>query len=718
MRFQIGQEVAGYIVQERVRDSNIGTVYRVQHRTLGSQHLLKCVRNSLLEDPQKKEQYIERMLKISALRHPCLIRVTDVVSSDKQCGSVMDLVDGQNITQTLSEKNNITQIGQWICQAICGLVFLHEKDILHLRIHPKNIIIEQERDGTLEGRILDGGYPDFIPEPDTFYFYKAPECWGEAPQPSEQSDIFSLGVILYELLCDVRPFKGSRPKEILNTMLSGEYVKARKRNSKISKALDSVINKALSAFVGDRYKTSKDFFDALQAALGKKAKVDFDEFFNDAEEISPAKCQDISEATVEPEKEPEDDPDVYVEEIPDGISFSHPYPDNVIELDREGRPVPDYEFYVEDPPEKTPPIWHRFSALQSMVILAVFIALMVVYLFPRERDVVLIISDKPSWGQILLSIDGRSVNIGNGILPDISMGSHTLKWTGGILDGSKCERCCWESEGQFQVNFGIGELPLPLTLFPKKRPHCPTDEAGYTFSTIPSGEFMMGSGLKDSGRDLDEIQHRVSFSRPLSVGQTEVTQALYEKVTGRNPSQSKNLSYPVETLSWDDAVLFCNTLSQMEGLTPCYDLSSRYVFMAPSMHCEGYRLPTEAEWEYAATAGQNTLYSGSDTIEAVGWVFTNANNEPHIVKEKAGNLYQLYDMSGNIQEWVWNNYVPYSPSENLDPTGPDDGVYRVLRGGGYTHNSRRARVRDRDKAPPRLRTPYIGFRIVRSLKEQ
>ena len=709
MHFNIGQEVAGYIILERVQHSHLGMVYRVQHRTLESQHYLKCANKKSLSTASLRDSYISAMTQLSALRHPSLVRLTDVVVSESECGIVMDWVEGHDIIRMLADDISYAQLGQWICQALCGLQFLHENDILHLRIHPKNIHVEVERNGSLEGRLMDGGYPLNLPEPRTFHYYRAPECWGEAPQPTAQSDVFSIMVVFYELLCDARPFQGSTPTEVLDAMLSGEFISPRKHNNRIPSKLEHVIKKALSPFATDRYESAKALFDALQKALGKDGLVDYDTLREEAETIEPATFQDVSSVIQEPEPEPE----IEVEEIPEGLKFKH-NPDTIIidiidEDDEEANET--QRKTASKSVLKVPPLWKVCLSLALM-------ALVILYLFfPRNRNVVLMINDKPTWGEVRLKLNDKNVRIGNGVLSNTPYGNYTLQWAGGVFESGECKRCCWESQGELTVNFGIGELTVPMDLFPEVEPMCPTEMSEYEFSLIPAGQFTMGSSLEEKGRDLDEIQHNVTLSKPLLVGQSEVTQQLYELVTQKNPSQNRSPRHPVETVSWDDAVMFCNVLSEMEGLTPCYDLSSRYIFMTPGPHCEGYRLPTEAEWEYAAVASQNTKYSGSDTVDAIAWIFTNSNQKSQPVKSKASNLWGLYDMSGNIQEWVWNNYIPYSVDDNFDPIGPADGTYRSLRGGGYTHNPRRTRVHDRDKAVPRLRTPYIGFRIVRSVNQ-
>ena len=220
MHFNVGQEVAGYNILERVQHSHLGTVYRVQHRTLDSQHYLKCANKKTLHTPALRDAYISAMIQLSALRHPSLIRITDVVVSEGECGIVMDWVEGHDIIRMLADDMSYAQLGQWICQALCGL-HSFRNDILHLRIHQRTF----SRGGAKRKsrrRLLDGGYLG-LPEPRTFHHYRARVLGGGPPTHRTEWRVFHHGG-LHELLCDVRPFQGNTPTEVLEAMLSGEFI--------------------------------------------------------------------------------------------------------------------------------------------------------------------------------------------------------------------------------------------------------------------------------------------------------------------------------------------------------------------------------------------------------------------------------------------------------------------------------------------------------------
>ncbi len=240
---------------------------------------------------------------------------------------------------------------------------------------------------------------------------------------------------------------------------------------------------------------------------------------------------------------------------------------------------------------------------------------------------------------------------------------------------------------------------------------------GIKLITIPAGTFLMGT--KDTDHDW------FSHSRPVhevrldsfQLSVCEITQAQFEKVLGYNPSLMKgDDSRPVDQVSWFDAAAFCNKLSELAGLMPCYDIRNRTCIFSRN----GFRLPTEAEWEYACRAGTNTkYYTGNDegSLDRAGWYRTNSEGTTHSVGQKDPNTWGLFDMHGNIWEWCndWQgNYKNYA-KEN--PRGPNWGYSRVLRGGGWHYPAVGCRSTYRHRAKPEYRLSTVGFRIARSFNK-
>ncbi|MDR3220687.1 MAG: formylglycine-generating enzyme family protein [Candidatus Accumulibacter sp.] len=229
-----------------------------------------------------------------------------------------------------------------------------------------------------------------------------------------------------------------------------------------------------------------------------------------------------------------------------------------------------------------------------------------------------------------------------------------------------------------------------------------TNSIGMEFIEIPAGSFMMGADKNFEEADDDETpQHQVTLSKSFYLGKYEVTQAQWEAVMGGNPSKFKGQGNPVERVSWDDVQKFIQRLNAKEGTNK-------------------YRLPTEAEWEYAARAGTTSAYSfGNDAASAgqYAWYEDNSGQQTHPVGQKQQpNPWGLYDMHGNVWEWVqdWYNAGFYARSPASDPRGTVGGDNRVLRGGSWRNSAGLLRSSLRLYYSPDYRLVDLGFRLALS----
>ena len=288
--------------------------------------------------------------------------------------------------------------------------------------------------------------------------------------------------------------------------------------------------------------------------------------------------------------------------------------------------------------------------------------------------------------------------------------------------------------------------PLPAQV-EAQEPKTITNSIGMKLVLIPAGTFTMGSPPSEEGFN-DERQHEVTLTQDYYLGAFEVTQAQYEKVMGINPSyfewyevverhpktgrvvNDDSSNHPVEMVSWEDAVEFCDKLSAL----PEEKRAGRV-----------YRLPTEAEWEYACRAGSKTAYSFGESSRSLGdyaWFYekragetpsvdemaSNAiflilsgerrsfgerrSRETHPVGQKQPNAWGLYDMHGNVWEWCSDWYGPYPGGSSTDPTGPQSGSFRVYRGGSWHYNAAGCRSAFRGRGYPSYRDDYRGFRVA------
>ncbi|NLX95392.1 MAG: SUMF1/EgtB/PvdO family nonheme iron enzyme, partial [Rhodopirellula sp.] len=226
------------------------------------------------------------------------------------------------------------------------------------------------------------------------------------------------------------------------------------------------------------------------------------------------------------------------------------------------------------------------------------------------------------------------------------------------------------------------------------------DSIGIRFKLIPAGTFLMGSPDGDSDAwPGEKPQHLVRITKPFYLGVTEVTQEQYERVIGQNPSRFKgDPQRPVEMVSWEDAVAFCRKLSEQEGQT--------------------YRLPTEAEWEYACRARSQTKWSFGDDpagLTEQAWFDRNSEGTTHPVAQKKPNAFGLYDVQGSVWEWCSDRYGEkyYGESPQADPQGPAEGSLRVNRGGSWDYLASDCRASCRGWNVSGYRYDFLGFRLVR-----
>jgi formylglycine-generating enzyme required for sulfatase activity len=228
---------------------------------------------------------------------------------------------------------------------------------------------------------------------------------------------------------------------------------------------------------------------------------------------------------------------------------------------------------------------------------------------------------------------------------------------------------------------------------------------------VEGGSFMMGSNA--GGSNVKPV-HQVTVSS-FHIGKYEVTQKEWQKVMGNNPSNWKGDYLPVEQVSWYDAVDYCNKRSLKEGLKTCYSGSGS------NINCDwtanGYRLPTEAEWEYAARGGKQSkgyTYSGLNDIGAVAWYDVNSGSKTHTVGGKLPNELGIYDLSGNVWEWNWDIYGDYPGGAQNNPHGVISGSYRVRRGGSWYDDANYCTVSYRNYNVATSSSSNVGFRLVRA----
>jgi sulfatase modifying factor 1 len=261
----------------------------------------------------------------------------------------------------------------------------------------------------------------------------------------------------------------------------------------------------------------------------------------------------------------------------------------------------------------------------------------------------------------------------------------------------------------------------------------PSPAAAFSMIEVAGGTFTMGRNPIDPDSNEDEVRHEVTL-RGFLIGNREVTQEEWMSLMKiDNPSSFRGNDLPVNGISWYDALVYCNVRSLSEGLTPCYSIKDSvdplkwkdvpvkkdgsWDKVVCDFSANGYRLPTEAEWEFASRGGVESkgyIFSGGNKTVPVGWSYDTGTKTTMPVATKQPNELGLYDMSGNINEWCWDWYGPYPAESVSDPVGPKKGEMKVFRGGSWGTGAMSQRCTTRYKAMHFRAYNLFGLRVARS----
>jgi formylglycine-generating enzyme required for sulfatase activity len=317
---------------------------------------------------------------------------------------------------------------------------------------------------------------------------------------------------------------------------------------------------------------------------------------------------------------------------------------------------------------------------------------------------------EPMEAEVVLKQNGRTVQSWNGskYLSSLAIGSYTVEAS---LGGYKSQTT--------QLNITLDETTkVNIAMEKGTSNHSNSNNRGNGTTEmvfVQGGSFKMGSNDGDSD---EKPVHSVAVDA-FYIGKYEVTQKEWKDVMGNNPSYFKGDNLPVEKVSWYDAVEFCNKKSRAEGLTPCYSGIGENIKC--NFSANGYRLPTEAEWEYAARGGNKSKgykYAGSNSIADVAWYDANSGQKTHTIGTKLANELALFDMTGNVWEWCYDFYIDdyYKKSPFSNPQGARFTKVRSFRGGSWSFSEIGCRIVNRLSYYPDCSLNYIGFRLARSVE--
>lgn len=622
---------------------NYFTGQQVVIKTLDSRHK----GDSGLIQELRHETQISRQL-----RHPNIRNVEGLFEEDANVYMVADYIAGKSLQDILAERPvNIgsEQAMKWIQQILEALDYALGLGIMHLNLDPSHVIISESDDAVLTGfgtrvesSFADAGvcatcHPVLFQSPEVFY----------GDSVSASSDVFSMGVLAYVLVCDKLPWNIDpkimpllqKQQSMVRPVIDPELL-----GRKMPHWLFTILNKAMLPDPSRRFASATEMLNALRAGL----VVPYEPY-----RAYPARVEKVLEPVLPPE------PEIVLEPIP------APQPP-VMEA---SPPPPKRDWSALDPvgtvttpkpviPKPDKPVNTQRPAVSQEVIdpkikrlfLRLMLASLLICLYAVAKYVVF--SEKPAF-------------------------TH--------LEEMKEEEL----------------LDAPVAV----------DNKAIKMVYVEGDSTIIGSVSPDAADDeFPPVKLKLTG---FYISPHEITNEQWSMVYPDYFYDRKDKDLPVVNVSFMDVLEYCNAKSRLDKLEPCYSYSDGYYC---DFNANGYRLPTEAEWEFAAKARVKvnyTKYSGSNTPDAVGWHKGNSDGRLHPVGDKDANALKLYDMSGNAGEWVWNWYARYSHS--LDRyAGATAGTEKVVRGGSWDKEAVNMRVTARGHSKPWVQSPSIGFRVVRS----
>jgi len=754
-----------YVIQKELHRTKYHVLYAAKNLISGDFVVIKAIDAKWIRNEDVKNDLRLEAELCQNLCHPNIGKTIAIFEEDNSLYVVMEMVAGKSIRMLLQDNRRALAMDdsiKVISAILKALVYAHENEIVHRNLNAENILVDEN----FQAVVMGFGKPNLAwlkidSEPDSFHpvYYVAPEIF-HGEQVSSTSDIYSIGVILYQLLCNRLPWsidtkashlqqkQESLRKPVLNPEFFGD---------RIQPWLFSIINKCLMIDPILRLSSAQELLDALQnertypfepvtKVSDKPSITPSPLVLNEAVFVPSTSEQDfiapLAETSCEPLPLPE--PEEIVAENTDFVeSYSAieellpseesplepevplpqqipliiaPEPISIAELDKplldsltdllkdEEIPISSdtsiLESVIEDSPAEPIPVpippeipKPNFEAKPSIVQKPQEIPLPKPEpKLPAQRHTIKIEEEDEDDGKVmkLKKTFRMMIYISMGILLFVLGKYYTFK-AEPKFESTLAEESTLEEEESPKISNEMIDL-IP----------------------IKADTVIVGSMSADA--DADEFPIKVMRLRDFAISPYEITQKQWRMVFAANPSRFPDDKNPIENITFYDAIEFCNAKSLLDGFSPCYSYEGDELLC--DFTANGYRLPTEAEWEYAAKAGETAsffAYSGSDNAHEVGWFFDNSGAATNHVGKKKANKFGLYDMSGNVFEWVWNWYAPYSYNMPDVYGGATSGTDKVIRGGSWYHSDHEMRVTNRSFAKPFSKTNYIGFRVVRTL---
>lgn len=737
--------INSFITEEVISQSQRFVLYKAKRRDDDETILIKTLASDALAD-----EILAKSLKCEAeaakkLSHPSIRKGISFVGEENTPAFICEYIAGKSLAEYLLENKGRAQLAQsltWARDILHALIYAEEKGYQHANLNPYNIIIDEEGKLFIIGfgknreawRHSEGNPRYHFP-----LLYAAPESYSESVV-KPNSDLFSWAVILYQMLCGHLPWRldsFSSPEENKDQSLTRGVILP--DSDQVPDWLYSVLLVCLKNYPENRIESNLALLELL-----KMESIDFDWSIaaseeTAAEEVLPFEAKDLKEEIV---------PESVLESEPEDIEAPQDKETQPSEADDDQTEI---AFADEEEPESSDtevseqeslnvqkePVLEDINELKAPVLdglAAEAFKESVAFALSNEEI------DEPKQSTEEPTVKAQEKAYEPARKEDVTpkAAAPTQKYVYTIPQPNQAEtktKDIGKMRKLFLILLAICValiVILGIQKFLGKRER--TRGEGYEHDpdidfileqTVENRELIMVKVKADTlvmgsinpEANDDEFPLLVVDVPSFMIMPTELTQMQWMMVNKENPSLFKGDDLPVENVSFFDVVDYCNAKSVLDGFSPVYDYQGSVIIC--NFDADGYRLPTEAEWELAAKGGmgrESKTYSGSEDALEAGWFAENSDGGSHRVRRKAANELRLYDMSGNVAEWVWNWYSPYSRRFIDVFAGPNEGTDRVIRGGSWYHGGNMMRVSARSYAKPYSKKSYIGVRLVRSIR--
>jgi serine/threonine protein kinase len=717
-------ELEGYkilgpcVLYEKLGWGGMSVVYRGWHLNLDMDVAVKCLLPNLVERNREFIVRFQREARIAAqINHPNVVRVYNVSQSSGIYYLVMEFVEGENARQRVLRKGplQIQEASQIVIGAAQGLTDAHRRGMVHRDIKPDNIMISI--DG--EVKVADLGLAkattgEAIVTTDRLHMgtwsYMPPEQWEDMKKAGPPADVWALGAIFFFLLQGQDAIRGNSPPEILRQISNESFPDIRKSLPHLQAEMASIINRATQKNPTDRYPTSYEFLSdlkRLQPGIGVDlSDPELMSIRKSNSMVSPPQKNTITKIKTTLSEPPKPVSTPSKSELDSGSSSKKPSFIAVIII---AVLLGSIFFFIRDENSIT----GLKDTFKSENIVKTHVPKPDTTMPTKDADMkiqpeeagedlkIITAPEKPIEDQKITTEDKKPIEDSRTTAEREIVKEESTRIEIAKQKAQRESAACREAiktnsiavAEDFIQTYPNSDCIDEVTVNLKKLRIIKSFED--IMVHVEGGTFQMGDETGDLGNDCRPV-HRVSLN-PFFISRYEVTQKQWRNIMGSNPSHFSGCDEcPVESVSWADVQEFIKKLNKL---------------------ADGkYRLPTEAEWEYAARGGSRSrdyIFSGSNSSDQVAWTFTNSGSRTQPVGQKTGNELALYDMSGNVFErcsdWYDENFYYFSPQKN--PLGPSSGSAHVMRGGYWDNN---VRITERWKAEPHACFDSIGFRLAKS----